>query len=248
MGVGRGGNHNRERRVPRGANLDTVDLGGRRILVVDDVRFTRLTLIKMVESLGGPTVDEAEDGQAALDLLGRPETPIDCVISDLEMPRLGGLGLLRAIRTGTGAIPRALPMVFLTGHSEFDRLGPALLLDLDAFLTKPVSKAAIARCLGDLFGGGAARRIAPAETYRGLDLTGDAVAAGEPVVPGGGGEQRVALTELSEGAVLARDLVFNNGRLLLPTHTRLSAGVIARLIEIAAVSNLAREAWIVVVE
>jgi CheY-like chemotaxis protein len=228
--------------------LDTVNLGGREILVVDDVRFTRLTLVKMVASLGGPAVHEAEDGRAALTRLQELWERVDCVISDLEMPNLDGLGLLRAIRVGTGTIPNSLPFVLLTGHSEFERLGPALLLDLDAFLTKPVSKAAIERCLAGLLGdGGASRaspRIAGPETYRALDPAGGIVAAQSPEMPGAAGERRVALGELSAGAVLARDLMFRNGRLLLPAHTRLSAGIAARLIEIAAVSNLPDEAWI----
>lgn len=224
---------------------DTVDLGGREVLIVDDVRFTRLTMTKMVKSLGGPTVHEAEDGNAALRLLEQSGAHIDCVISDLEMPGLDGLGLLRAIRTGTGTIPRGLPFAILTGHSEFERIGPALLLDLDAFLIKPISKTAIERCLGRLIGSGAngsriSRRIAPAEAYRALDLSG----ANVPVAEGGPHERRVRLSELFSGVVLARDLVFSNGRLLLPAGTRLSDGIIVQLAEIAAASGLADEAWI----
>lgn len=228
---------------------DTIDLGGREVLIVDDVRFTRLTMTKMVKSLGGPTVHEAEDGNAALRLLEQSGARIDCVISDLEMPGLDGLGLLRAIRTGTGTIPRELPFAILTGHSEFERIGPALLLDLDAFLIKPISKTAIERCLGRLIGSGVngsrmSRRIAPAEAYRALDLSGANVSAGLPVAEGGLHERRVRLSELFSGAVLARDLVFSNGRLLLPAGTRLSDGIVAQLAEIAAVSGLADEAWI----
>jgi CheY-like chemotaxis protein len=229
---------------PGGGMLDMVELGGRKILIVDDVRFTRLTLARMVAALGGPSVVEAENGNAALALLEQPGSKIDCVISDLEMPGLDGLGLLRAIRVGTGAIPRDLPFVVLTGHSEFERLGPALLLDLDAFLIKPVSKSAIEHCLATLIGVGTPRRIALAEVYRALDLSGAIVPADAPAAKSGAAERRVTLRELISGAVLSRDLVFNNGRLLLPAGTRLSDGIAARLIEIATVSGLADEAWI----
>ena len=137
----------------------------------------------------------------------------------------------------------------LTGHSDFERLGPALLLDLDAFITKPVSKAALERCLNGLFGdegvGAPARAIAPPETYRALDLSralGPTEAATTSAVAGG--ERRVALGELPDGAVLARDLMFSNRRLLIPAKTRLSGRIVRRFNEIAAVSNLASEAWI----
>jgi CheY-like chemotaxis protein len=228
--------------------LSAVNLAGRELLVVDDVRFSRLTLVKILAGMGCETVHQAEDGQAALKLLAEHGSRIACVISDLEMPQLDGLGLLQAIRAGTGEIPHALPFVILTGHSDFERLGPALLLDLDAFITKPVSKAALERCLGGLLGeeaSAAARALAPVETYRRIDLShAFAPAAAAAVATGAGDERRVALAALPEGAVLARDLMFSNGRLLIPAKTQLSARIVRRLNEIAAVSNLAAEAWI----
>ena len=220
------------------------DLGGAEILVVEDVRFTRATLAKMLAGLGAGTVHEAEDGEAALARLGELGPRIACVISDLEMPKLDGLGLLRAIRTGAGAIPHDLPVVMLTGHSEFERLGPALLLDLDAFITKPVSKAAIERCMAGLIGG-AARHVGPAESYRSIAAAAGLTPGGEAGAAASQAERRVALAELPDGAVLARDLLFSNGRLLLPARTRISQRIARRLTEIAAASSLAGEAWIV---
>lgn len=230
--------------------MSAVSLSGREILVAEDVRFSRLTLVKILTGMGYATVHEAEDGQVALRQLGDLGSRIACVISDLEMPHLDGLGLLQAIRCGTGAIPHTLPVIFLTGHSDFERLGPALLLDLDAFITKPVSKAALERCLNGLLGdevaGAPARVIASPETYRALDLSrgpGPTEAAAPSAVAGR--ERRLALGALPDGAVLARDLMFSNGRLLIPAKTKLSGRIVRRLNEIAAVSNLAGEAWIV---
>ncbi len=210
---------------------------------MEDVRFTRATLLRMLADIGGAKLHEAEDGRAALARLAELGARVSCVISDLEMPNLDGLGLLRAIRAGEGAIAHDLPFVMLTGHTEFERLGPALLLDLDAFVTKPVSKAAIEQCLAGVLGPGAARRIAPAETYRAIDPA-RAAAAPDSEAAAGKAERRVALAELPDGAVLARDLMFRNGRLLLPARTRVSARLARRLTEIAAVSSLADEAWI----
>jgi CheY-like chemotaxis protein len=228
--------------------LSSVNLSGRTILVVDDVRFTRATLVRMLAALGGPTVIEAEDGRVALDHLKALGRRADCVISDLDMPHVDGIDLLQAIRVGTGAIPHTLPVVVLTGHTEFERLGPALLLDLDAFLTKPVSKASLERCLGALLAGppeAQERRIAPADTYRAIDLSGGIVAADAPESGSTTmAERQVALAQVEDGAVLSRDLVFSNGRLLLPARTRLSARIAQRLNEIAAVSNLAKDVWV----
>ena len=230
-----------------GVGVSSVNLGARTIVIVDDVRFTRVTLAKMLAGLGGPTVHEAEDGEGALKLLGQLGNRVDCVISDLEMPRLDGLGLLQAIRAGTEAIPRGLPVVILTGHSEFERMGAALLLDVDAFITKPVSKGAIEACLARLLGDGHAvdRPLAAPHVYRRIDLSGAAVAAETPETENGLAERCVALAEIGDGALLARDLMFGNGRLLLPAHTRLNARTVRLLHEVASVASLPDKVWIV---
>ena len=51
--------------------------------------------------LGGPTakVTRAADGWEALIKIGASETPFDLVITDHRMPRLGGLDLVRRLRT-----------------------------------------------------------------------------------------------------------------------------------------------------
>jgi two-component system, chemotaxis family, chemotaxis protein CheY len=129
-----------------------LDLGARKILIVDDVRFTRLTLAKIIGSFGAPTILEAGDGESALAVLQHEGAGTDCIITDLDMPKLDGVGLLQAVRTGRGNVPRDTKVVLLTGHSELDRIGPALHFDVDAFLAKPASHRAIEACFQRLFG------------------------------------------------------------------------------------------------
>ena len=82
-----------------------MDLGARKILIVDDVRFTRLTLAKIVGSFGAPTILEAGDGESALAVLQHDGAGTDCIITDLDMPKLDGVGLLQAVRTGRANVP-----------------------------------------------------------------------------------------------------------------------------------------------
>jgi YesN/AraC family two-component response regulator len=173
-----------------------LELTGRKILLVDDVRFTRLTLATMLRQFGQPVIFEAGDGQAALALLQGEASGADCVITDIDMPTLDGVGLLKAIRQGTGAIARDTRVVLLTGHSEFDRFGPALFLDLDGFLSKPVSKTAMETCLRRLFDG--------------AQSTGPRASAPEPGAgaQGQSDEQAVAISAIPADAELSRDLIF----------------------------------------
>jgi len=206
-----------------------VDLNGRSLMIVDDVRFTRLTLTKIVGQLGGPTVYEASDGEGALALLQNAAAGTDCVITDLDMPKLDGIGLLRAIRDGIGNLPRDTKVVLLTRHSELDLVGPALHLELDAFLAKPVSRTALESCLRRLFDPAHTSSAAPAPAM---------------TDPANAGERKLALPHVPADAELARDVLFGNGRLLLRAGTTLSALTRDRLNEILTMAGASPEVWV----
>jgi DNA-binding NtrC family response regulator len=82
-----------------------------RVLVVDDDAGVRYTLREILET-SGLKVDEAEDGQAALARL--QVAPVELVITDLRMPRMDGMELLRRL-TADGAGPR---VVVITAHGS----------------------------------------------------------------------------------------------------------------------------------
>jgi two-component system chemotaxis response regulator CheY len=226
-----------------------MDLSGLSVLVVDDVRFTRTTLIKMLGQFGQPKVYEASEGLEALVLLRTDGLDIDLVITDLEMPEVDGIALLKAIRSGTASVAHTLPVIFLTGHSELERLGPALLLDLDAFLAKPTSAQAFQNCLEQLFSHGRFNRAATetVDYYRAIDTE---IVSAPTAEPGHDHTARpetpLSIADLPEDAVLSRDLLFANGRLLLPAGTVLSPRVKDRLINLTNLSNLSLVAWVYV--
>jgi two-component system chemotaxis response regulator CheY len=224
----------------------SLDLSGRKVLVVDDVRFTRMTLVKMLCQFGEPTVFEAADGEEGLAKLEGEAAGTACVITDLAMPKLDGLGMLKAIRSGHGAIPRDLLVIMLTGHSGFDPIGSALLLDVDAFLAKPTSKQALEACLEQVFQAREGRgTIAAAERYRAVELS--SIGADAEMVPeaaAGRQEQQVPLMTLPVDSVLSRDLLFRNGRLLLRAHTRLNQRIVERLRELAPLAGLPETIYI----
>jgi two-component system cell cycle response regulator len=87
--------------------------GTTRVLVVDDSAVVRRLLADRLRR-AGCRVSEAVDGVAALDELRR--CPAEVVVTDLSMPRLGGLGLLAALRAEE-APPE---VVLLTGGGEAD--------------------------------------------------------------------------------------------------------------------------------
>jgi EAL domain-containing protein (putative c-di-GMP-specific phosphodiesterase class I)/DNA-binding NarL/FixJ family response regulator len=68
------------------------------ILVVEDDIFQRSIIVDLLRSLGVNAITEAGDGHEALDCLrAQDEKKIDLVISDLKMPKMDGMELLRCI-------------------------------------------------------------------------------------------------------------------------------------------------------
>lgn len=118
----------------------------RRILVADDEESIRELLAKAL-SLADYEVDSAPDGRAALERLR--SRSYDLLITDLRMPCLDGLALVREVRRQWPA----LPIVIITGYSTEAAAIEALNLGVRGYLTKPfrVSKilAAAARALGE---------------------------------------------------------------------------------------------------
>lgn len=117
-----------------------LNLTGRTILIVDDERFSRATVARLLEDMGEPHIVHAANGDEAMGQLTSDDLNIDMVISDFNMPDKHGLDLLKSVRVGEEGIKRTMPFAILTGYSDKHLVDLALGLDVNAFLIKPVSK------------------------------------------------------------------------------------------------------------
>ncbi len=120
-------------------------LGGVHVLIVDDEEEI-LQLYTMSLSAAGATVHSACDGASALDAL-RAGT-FDIVVSDLDMPLLDGIALIRAMRASEAFGP--LPALAVTGSTRTDARAVALLAGFDAFAEKPLSATKLVEAVKDL--------------------------------------------------------------------------------------------------
>lgn len=102
-----------------------------RVLIVEDSEITRALIAQILRD-AGMTVVTAEDGWAGWELLQRQT--FDVVLSDVQMPRLDGLGLLERIR-GHATLAE-LPVVLLTTVTELAVKERANQLGVSAYLGK----------------------------------------------------------------------------------------------------------------
>lgn len=103
-----------------------------RILTVDDSASMRALLNHALSSRGFDVV-QADDGQAALEWLAVNE--VDVVITDINMPRLDGFGLIEQLRAGSRHRDR--PILVLTTESSDEKKSRARNAGATGWIVKP---------------------------------------------------------------------------------------------------------------
>jgi len=106
-------------------------LNGSRVLVADDEPNARRLLEILLRKLGCE-VFSAPDGKAALELLLK--TPMDLLITDLNMPGMSGLELLAAMRSNG----HTLPVIVVTAYGTVENAVAAMKLGAFDFIIRPL--------------------------------------------------------------------------------------------------------------
>jgi len=101
-----------------------------KVYVIDDDEAMRDSLSFLLQSAGFD-VTLFESALKFLDAL--PELAFGCVVSDVRMPGLDGIELLKRMKTRTGA----LPIIIMTGHGDIPLAVEAMKLGAIDFLEKP---------------------------------------------------------------------------------------------------------------
>ncbi len=87
---------------------------GRRVLLVEDEPEVRRAIARLLQVCGCLVVGEAACGADAVRALAESAMVVDVVVSDVSMPGLQGVDLVRALR----AIRPGLPILFVSGHTS----------------------------------------------------------------------------------------------------------------------------------
>jgi len=118
------------------------------ILIVDDYK-TMLRIIKnLLSQLGFNNVEEATDGQMALEKLGQKEYKL--VISDWNMEPMSGLELLKTLRASDNF--KNLPFIMITAETKTDNVIVAKEAGVNNYIIKPFNAATLKSKLSAVVG------------------------------------------------------------------------------------------------
>jgi CheY-like chemotaxis protein len=112
------------------------------ILVIDDEDNIRFVIRLILETVGHQVM-EAQDGQAALELLKTHAEVFDVIVLDLRMPHMDGIQFLSAQRGGVSA-----PVIVLTAHREM--IPKTFIHQISSYLSKPFRKGTLLEMVNSL--------------------------------------------------------------------------------------------------
>jgi len=117
-------------------------------LIVDDQQTMRSLVRTSLHAIGITNTREVADGEDALRAL--LSAPAQLVITDFNMPKLDGLGLLRAIRAH-GPIAKTA-VIMLTGRADRDLVQRAVQFGVNNYLVKPFTTQTLKEKIEAVFG------------------------------------------------------------------------------------------------
>src|SRR5450830_999468 len=106
------------------------------VLVADDAPVMRLLMLEMLAQVGLDAI-EAPDGQAAVASFER-HAP-DLVLLDVEMPRMDGFAVCRAIRACERDRNTTVPIIMVTGGADLEAVTQAYECGATDFVSKPIN-------------------------------------------------------------------------------------------------------------
>ena len=136
--------------------IDKPNSQSKRILLADDdPNGVELVLAALRQLHLSDAVQTVEDGEAALDYIYRrgefaDRSPVNpsLILLDLKMPKLGGLDVLRIIKSDKSV--SSIPVVVLTSSREESDVSMSYQLGVNAYVVKPVDFAELQQAVKEL--------------------------------------------------------------------------------------------------
>jgi len=131
-----------------GAGCEAGSFSGFRLLLVDDVDLNREIVVSLLENTG-LSIECAENGNEAVEMVRAADSPYDIIFMDLQMPEMDGYNATREIRkieeerSAREQDYRPTPIVAMTANVFREDVEKCLKSGMDNHIGKPVSAADI---------------------------------------------------------------------------------------------------------
>ncbi|NOH62522.1 response regulator [Vibrio sp. RE88] len=205
------------------------------ILVVEDNNLSRKALIGMLFKSGYENILSAPDGRSAIEKI--EHNHIDLIITDINMPHINGLELIKSVRMGqTKAVPET-SVIAVTALSDTETISTCMRFEIDAFLPKPITVKDAREQIEQAVTGHT--ELYQQHLYNDVDTelnSGDETDAQAKPLPDASQITTLQnLYELQSGMILVGDIFANNGGCLLKAGTLLDNRLVKRLRELSSI-------------
>ena len=129
-------------------NIEMAINGSRTVLIVEDSENSAATLEIALLSIPGLSVRLATSAVEALRILNGAGTPVQAIVTDLNMPRMDGFELIRRVRENRNL--SHTPIVVVSADSDPATPERVAQMGASAFFPKPYSPAEVRRTLEQL--------------------------------------------------------------------------------------------------
>jgi len=116
------------------------------ILVVDDDQFMRYSLSRYLTAKGFQVKTTKDGFEVLLQCL---ELKPDLIVSDIRMPKLDGVSLLKGLRNRVETSD--IPVIFMSAYATDEAMEEARKLGAEFFLIKPFSNQQLEALIGNIF-------------------------------------------------------------------------------------------------
>lgn len=113
------------------------DMAKKRIIVIDDHPVNLFFAKKLMARFGFTSVDVAEDGKTALEMIGRKS--YDLIITDCQMPDMDGYEVSRIIRKSEEGRAGRTPIIAMTANAMVGDREKCLQAGMDDYVSKPIN-------------------------------------------------------------------------------------------------------------